>query len=385
MRVLRALLLTCSSSACWAPRRTAPAARPRDRDERAAASDPRSRPRRRRARHDVDDRRRRADPDRPTPSGARAAGRRRSAAATAASRCASSSTGSTSSRGCPSHHRRVDDRDRAAVRGFQAKRGLKATGVVDAGTWQRLVRDDQAAHARPALQRASSPARRSSPPATRATTSATCRPGSSQIAWLFGDVTGTYDDATVEAVRGFQAKREIPVTGEVDQRTLDRLHAMTDDADRTRQLHNIGPTARARSTRAAGPAGCCASTRPASTLRWVVDGKVQPTLDVRFGVSTTPDPRGPVPGLLQERATTSRSLYDSSMPFAMFFSGGQAVHYSSDFAAGGLRRRLARLRQRARLRRRRLALRPGAGRRQGRRLLVLTDADVSVVAMRGPA
>ena len=28
-------------------------------------------------------------------------------------------------------------------------------------------------------------------------------------------------------------------------------------------------------------------------------------------------------------------LYDSAMPFAMFFSGGQAVHYSSDFAARG--------------------------------------------------
>ena len=28
-------------------------------------------------------------------------------------------------------------------------------------------------------------------------------------------------------------------------------------------------------------------------------------------------------------------LYGSSMPFAMFFSGGQAVHYSSDFATVG--------------------------------------------------
>jgi lipoprotein-anchoring transpeptidase ErfK/SrfK len=29
------------------------------------------------------------------------------------------------------------------------------------------------------------------------------------------------------------------------------------------------------------------------------------------------------------------NLYDSSMPFAMFFDGGQAVHYSPDFAASG--------------------------------------------------
>ena len=60
------------------------------------------------------------------------------------------------------------------------------------------------------------------------------------IAWLFGDVTGTYDAATVEAVRGFQDKREIPVTGEVDQRTLDRLHAMTSQPTRN-ELLNIVP------------------------------------------------------------------------------------------------------------------------------------------------
>ena len=29
------------------------------------------------------------------------------------------------------------------------------------------------------------------------------------------------------------------------------------------------------------------------------------------------------------------TIYDTSMPYAMFFSGGQAVHYSADFAARG--------------------------------------------------
>ena len=52
-------------------------------------------------------------------------------------------------------------------------------------------------------------------------------------------------------------------------------------------------------------------------------------------------------------------LYDSAMPFAMFFSGGQAVHYSSDFAARGYCRRLARVRERARPRGHPVALRPG--------------------------
>ena len=42
-----------------------------------------------------------------------------------------------------------------------------------------------------------------------------------QIDWFEADVTGFYGEVTTEAVRGFQAKREIPVTGEVDQRTLE--------------------------------------------------------------------------------------------------------------------------------------------------------------------
>ena len=29
------------------------------------------------------------------------------------------------------------------------------------------------------------------------------------------------------------------------------------------------------------------------------------------------------------------TIYHTKMPYAMFFSGGQAVHYSSDFAARG--------------------------------------------------
>ena len=29
------------------------------------------------------------------------------------------------------------------------------------------------------------------------------------------------------------------------------------------------------------------------------------------------------------------SIYDAPMPYAMFFNGGQAVHYSPDFAAEG--------------------------------------------------
>jgi hypothetical protein len=156
-----------------------------------------------------------------------------------------------------------------------------------------------------------------------------------QIAWFFGDVTNSYGDQTVEAVRGFQAKRMIPVTGEVDQRTLDLLAGMTTE-----------PTADELANRPPDPAeGApldprCMTGRAlcidksSNSLRWVVDGDVRLSLDVRFGREGMETREGQFAISYKSRDHVS-SIYDTSMPFAMFFSGGQAVHYSPDFAANG--------------------------------------------------
>ena len=58
------------------------------------------------------------------------------------------------------------------------------------------------------------------------------------------------------------------------------------------------------------------------------------TVDVRFGSSELPTREGVFSVYRKSRDHVS-SLYHTSMPFAMFFSGGQAVHYSPDFAAHG--------------------------------------------------
>ena len=70
------------------------------------------------------------------------------------------------------------------------------------------------------------------------------------------------------------------------------------------------------------------------TLRWVVDGQVLKTVDVRFGSDELPTREGAFHVFEKSRDHVS-SIFDTSMPFAMFFSGGQAVHYSPDFAANG--------------------------------------------------
>ena len=155
-----------------------------------------------------------------------------------------------------------------------------------------------------------------------------------QIDWFEADVTGFYGDVTTEAVRGFQAKREIPVTGEVDQRTLDRLHGMTTEPTKAELSNQLGDNVPgALDPRCTTGRALCVD-KSSRTLRWVVDGEVEKTLDVRFGSEYTPTREGAFSVSYKNRDHVS-SLYDSAMPFAMFFSGGQAVHYSSDFASVG--------------------------------------------------
>lgn len=155
-----------------------------------------------------------------------------------------------------------------------------------------------------------------------------------QIYWFNTDVTGYYGEVTEQAVRGFQAKRGIAVTGSVDQETMNRLLPMTSEpsaAELANQVgHNQPGALDARCTQ--GRVVCIDKT--SRTLRWVVDGEVRSTIDVRFGAVATPTREGVFDVYVKSRDHVS-SLYDSAMPFAMFFDGGQAVHYSSDFAATG--------------------------------------------------
>ena len=156
-----------------------------------------------------------------------------------------------------------------------------------------------------------------------------------QIEWFFGDVTDHYGDRTVEAVRGFQGKRGFPATGAVDRRTMDRLVEMTHEPT-TAELTNAKPDpadGAPLDPRCETGRVLCVD-KSSSSLRWVVDGEVQLTLDARFGGVGHRTREGLFHVERKSRDHVS-SLYDTSMPFAMFFSRGQAVHYSPDFAAHG--------------------------------------------------
>jgi peptidoglycan hydrolase-like protein with peptidoglycan-binding domain len=157
-----------------------------------------------------------------------------------------------------------------------------------------------------------------------------------EIAWFSGKVTGSYGPVTTAAVKGFQAKRGLPALGYVDAATMKRLKAMTHTPTKDELANKLSDgtwtdaplDARCRTGRAL----CIDKT--SRTIRWVVDGQVAKTMAVRFGSSYTPTREGLFHVESKSRDHVS-SLFGSAMPFSMFFSRGQAVHYSSDFAARG--------------------------------------------------
>ncbi|MGW6524063.1 L,D-transpeptidase family protein [Streptomyces sp. NPDC054962] len=154
-----------------------------------------------------------------------------------------------------------------------------------------------------------------------------------QIAWLFVGPTGTYGEVTEAAVKGFQGKRGLPVTGRTDSVTWQRLLRMTREPGKWELYPMGGQPAAAPDPRCLSGRVLCID-KTARTLRWMVDGRTLTTVSVRFGSQYTPTREGVFHVYWKSRDHVS-TLYHSPMPYAMFFSGGQAVHYSSDFAARG--------------------------------------------------
>ncbi|HYI57183.1 MAG TPA: peptidoglycan-binding protein [Microlunatus sp.] len=219
------------------------------------------------------------------------------------------------------------------VKGFQEKREYPETGEVDKKTWNKLVSmtrkpTDDEMHNRlvpgPALWKSGDSGDKIRDLQARL----------KQIGWFSGNVTGAYGSMTVSAVKGFQGKRAIPVTGEVDQRTWDRLTAMTrTPTDDEKHNRTPKPSAAGLDSRCMTGRAMCIS-KSTNSLVWVVNGKPQLRMDVRFGSAELPTREGSFSVGWKSRKHVS-TIYHTPMPYAMFFSGGQAVHYSPDFAARG--------------------------------------------------
>ncbi|MFG2135584.1 peptidoglycan-binding protein [Streptomyces sp. NPDC048650] len=147
--------------------------------------------------------------------------------------------------------------------------------------------------------------------------------------------TGYYGPVTTAAVRAFQRRHGLPRTGAVGPATWRALRSQTHAPSRDELRPPTSKPAGRPDRRCLKGRVICIS-KQSRTLAWMVDGKVVSAMDVRFGSQFTPTREGTFRVTFKSRHHIS-TIYHTAMPYAMFFSGGQAVHYSSDFAARGYR------------------------------------------------
>ncbi|MEN8653693.1 L,D-transpeptidase family protein [Streptomyces sp. 21So2-11] len=145
--------------------------------------------------------------------------------------------------------------------------------------------------------------------------------------------TGYYGTVTAAAVSSFQGGRGLARTGRTDTVTWQRLLATTDEPTRSELYPPTTETVAKPDPRCMEGRVLCIS-KNSRTLAWMIDGRVVSAMDVRLGSQYTPTREGTFTVYWKSRHHVS-TLYDTPMPYAMFFSGGQAVHYSADFAARG--------------------------------------------------
>ncbi|WP_422396996.1 L,D-transpeptidase family protein [Streptomyces gobiensis] len=154
-----------------------------------------------------------------------------------------------------------------------------------------------------------------------------------QLGLFNRNATGYYGSFTAAAVQALQKRQGLAQTGTVTEATWAALRKQTSEPTREQLYPQTSFPVGNPDPRCLSGRVLCIS-KESRTLAWMVDGKVISAMDVRFGSQYTPTREGTFKVDFKSRHHHS-TLYDTPMPYAMFFSGGQAVHYSADFAATG--------------------------------------------------
>lgn len=216
----------------------------------------------------------------------------------------------------------------AALFSFNVSRGLPTPNLLDQRTWGLIV--TQAAS--PVLLRIGS-------------TGTFVTEVERRLAQkgLWPHPADSYFGVTVSTqLRTFQIQQGLPLTGVLDQRTWDRLRAVTvtPSAPRTFDstrfnagLDPLLPNINDLDPRCRVGRVMCAS-KVTRTLTWVVNGRPIKVMWARFGMPGYDTREGTFPVDRKYEYVVS-NIYFVPMPYSMFFSGGQAVHYSSNFARLG--------------------------------------------------
>ena len=142
-----------------------------------------------------------------------------------------------------------------------------------------------------------------------------------------GLVTSYFGNLTEAAVKKFQKANGLTANGRVSKTTWTKL------VDKTGQI-KITSASPKLDKRCKGQVRSLCIDKKTDKLYYMENSKVVRTFDARFGCANMRTREGQFSVLWKSRNHVS-SIYHTPMPYAMFFSGGQAVHYSADFAARG--------------------------------------------------
>lgn len=213
-----------------------------------------------------------------------------------------------------------------AVKKFQKKYKYKQTGKVNSKTWKKLVSKTGKikASSTPAKKKSSTSYPKKGQSSAKVTELQQRLVKAKVLSSKY--VTGTFGDITASAVKKFQKKYGYKQTGKVNSLTWNKLVSKTGKIS--------APKVKGIDSRCKVSGRALCIDKRTDKLHYLKNGKVIKTMDARFGCAATRTREGKFSVLWKSRHHVS-TLYDSPMPYAMFFSGGQAVHYSSDFAARG--------------------------------------------------
>ncbi len=231
-------------------------------------------------------------------------------------------------------HDRFDTPTREAVRKFQRSLGLAANGVVDQATWDALRQ-------------------RSRDPTEAELTNTDVGPWFTapnqpgyvkelqhrlrQLRLYQGALDGELNTDTRAAIVAWRARNGLPASEVVDERTWQLLIRRTHNP-RYADLFDAPPAstlAQELDPRCTTGKVVCISKRQ-QRMSYVVDGQARFTREARFAMPGWDSPEGEFRIWYRNSDTVSRIFGERfPMPYAFFYQGNVAVHFSQDFADKG--------------------------------------------------
>lgn len=224
------------------------------------------------------------------------------------------------------------ERTRRGVIDFQQAHGLPATGVVDQATWDVLVPLTADPSAEELANRDvgywfvgyETPG-----------FVAELQHRLQQLGLFYWQPDGIWSPATAEGVRRFRAQVGLTDSDVVDERAWQALKGRTRNPSYS-ELWNAPPTGVAQTQqldpRCGGPGKMMCVSMDQRLMTYVRDGQPVLTLDARFGSQSHPTLKGEFKIWHKDWTVVSNIFGERTpMPYAMFFDGDRAFHYSQDF------------------------------------------------------